>query len=128
MQNNVAGDGSEVGRALTQAGSIGRRLVAQQIDRQTTVIGQQFADVSASMKEAGEDVRKRGRATWLGDAFDYAAAYLERAGAYLTAASGDVLTRYFEAYARKRPVVVAGVALGSGFALARVLRVSALPG
>jgi len=127
MQDNVAGDGSDVGRALTQAGSIGRRLVAQQIDRQTTLIGRQLADVSASIKEAGDDVRKRGRVAWLGDAFDYAAAYLERAGTYLTDANGDVLTRDFEDYAQRKPIVVAGLALGSGFALARVLRVSALP-
>ncbi len=110
---------------VTSARSLGERFLRRQIETRTARLGDQMSVTATTILEIGEEMKQRGRAEWASDACDIAATYMDRAGTYLKKSDGDVLARDFEHYARRQPAVVAAIALTSGFALSRILRVSA---
>ncbi len=126
MNSDVSETPSDVARTITAARSTGQRFLGRQVDQRSTLLGQQISDTAATILEIGDEMQKRGRGEWVNNMCEYVAAYIDRVGSYLKNSDGDALGRDFETYAQKQPLVVGTAAILSGFAVSRILRVSAL--
>lgn len=109
---------------IRRARTIGQTLLGTQLKKQATFLGDSVAEISETLEEVALDFKTRETGTWIAPAFDYAATRVGAVADYLRAGTGERFSADFTRYAGQQPAVVAAAALVSGFALARILRVS----
>lgn len=117
-------DDTPVASSIRRARAIGQTLVGSQLQKQAALLGDNVAEFGETLSEIALEFEGRGRGAWLVPACDYVAARVDRVAAYLRDGSNDRFASDFSRYAGDRPAVVGAAALVSGFALARILRVS----
>ena len=117
-------DGFDVSRVVDRTRKIGRQLLTQQVERQSTLLGKQVAATAQALRDVGSDLQKRGQGQYVADIANALAKYVDRIGAYLQESDGPQLGHDFETLARRQPAVVGALAMVGGFIGSRVLRVS----
>lgn len=113
-------------QAAEQARAAGRNVreeANQQVDRRSTAAAEQAEAAGGTMRRAGGELREQG-SDLPAHLAERAADQLERAGRYLRESDGETILRDVEDFARRQPLVVAGIALAVGLAGARLLKAS----
>lgn len=118
-----AGD-TPVAVTIRRARAIGQTLLGTQVEKQANFLGDSVADISETLAEVALDFKTRQTGTWIAPAFDGAATRIGAVADYLRRGTSERFSADFSRYAGQRPAVVGVAALASGFALARILRVS----
>ncbi len=105
----------------------GRSKLGDALDERTTQAGGQSRQIASVLRESGSQLRTQegGNGLQVAGITDAAAERVERFGVYLEHVSGDELLRDAEAFARRRPWMVAGMGLLAGLAASRFLKASA---
>jgi hypothetical protein len=105
----------------------GRSKLGDVLDERTTQAGGQSRQVAGVLRTSSSQLRlKEGsNSVQVAGMTDAAAERVERFGVYLEQVSGDELLRDAEAFARRRPWMVAGMGLLAGLAASRFLKASA---
>ena len=99
----------------------GSAWLRTQFDQRSTDAGSQMRSFARALRRSGNDVEGGANASqWTGPAADR----VERLGTYLERKSGDELMRDTEAFARRRPWMLAGFAMLAGIAAARFMKAS----
>jgi ElaB/YqjD/DUF883 family membrane-anchored ribosome-binding protein len=99
----------------------GSAWLRDQFDQRSTDAGSQVRSFAEALRRSGNDPESGAKASqWTGPAADR----IERLGGYLERKSGDDLMRDTESFARRRPWMIAGVAMLAGIAAARFMKAS----
>jgi ElaB/YqjD/DUF883 family membrane-anchored ribosome-binding protein len=101
----------------------GSARLRDQFDQRSSQAGSQVRSLAEALRRSGNDLRNQGNgnaAQLTGQAADR----IERLGSYLEQKRGDELMRDVEAFARKRPWLLAGIGALAGVAAARFTKAS----
>jgi ElaB/YqjD/DUF883 family membrane-anchored ribosome-binding protein len=140
MTNNAAETGQEglVGQASAQVQEAastaqdkavelkeqGKSKLGETLDQRTNEAGSQARKMAHALRRSGEQLSNEGGSPQAAGLTKGAADRIERLGSYLERTSGDELVHDMEAFARRRPWVVAGIGLVAGLAASRFLKAS----
>lgn len=104
----------------------GRGKLGETLDRRTTEAGGQARQVASALRQTRSQLTAQDDRTGkqVAAAAGWTADHVERLGRYLERTNGDQLLRDAEAFARRRPWVVAGTGLIAGLAASRFLKAS----
>lgn len=117
---DAASVAQEKASKLREEGSVRLR---DQFDQRSTRAGTQVRSLGEALRRSGNDLSSDGdgsAAQLTGQAADG----IERLGSYLEEKSGDELMRDIETFARRRPWMLAGLAMVAGAAAARFMKAS----
>lgn len=109
-------------RAQQARGTVSEQ-VSTQLDTRTTQLGESLSGVAEMVRGTGGQMRDQGREAPARLA-DQAAERVESFGEYLKNVDGQRLLHDAEDFARRQPMVIAGVGLVAGFLASRFLRAS----
>lgn len=101
----------------------GASQVRQQLDTRTTEVGGQARTVAHALRRSGDDLRNEGNPQAAGIT-DSVAERVERLGDYLERVDGDQMLRDAEAFARRRPWLIAGIGMFAGLIASRLIKAS----
>jgi ElaB/YqjD/DUF883 family membrane-anchored ribosome-binding protein len=102
----------------------GKGKLGETLDQRTNQAGEQARKMAQALRQSGEQMRVQGEGEQAAGVVEGAADRIERLGGYLEQASGDVLLRDVEQFARRRPWMIAGIGLLAGVAASRFLKAS----
>jgi hypothetical protein len=108
----------------TQAAQKSKNLLVQQVDRQSTALGNALSQTASDLRTVGSDLRSSGTIASAAQVADWAADYLDRAGPYLTYGDTDRFIADLETMGRERPWAIAASAAALGFIAARIVKSS----
>ena len=117
---DVASVAQEKASELREQGSARLR---DQFDQRSNQAGSQVRSLAEALRRSGNELGNEGNGSaekLTGEVADR----IERAGSYLEQKSGDELMRDVEAFARRRPWMLAGIGLLAGVAAARFVKAS----
>lgn len=101
----------------------GSTRLRSEFDQRSSQAGSQARSLAEALRRSGSDLDSQGNgnaARLTGQAADR----IERVGSYLEQTSGDDLMQEIEAFARRRPWMLAGVGMVAGIAAARFMKAS----
>jgi ElaB/YqjD/DUF883 family membrane-anchored ribosome-binding protein len=102
-----------------KAGERARALV----DSRSTEMGSQMTSAARAVRSAGDELRQQGSTT-AATVVDALADGAQRVGSYMESTDADALLRDAEAFARRRPWLMAGAAATIGLLASRLLKAS----
>ena len=102
----------------------GRSQLRMQLDERTTQAGQEMRSLADALRRSGSELEQESGGASMNRVADGVADRMERIGGYLQGAGGEDILRDAEAFARRRPWLVAGAAAAVGFAASRLLKAS----
>src|SRR5690242_19624719 len=116
-------------RTADQAGQAldhGRGMLRDQVDRRSTVAGEQARSAAQALRDTAGQLREQGdsQKARYAQIAEQGADRLERIGGYLTTADADELLGRVESMARRQPWLVAGAGLLLGIAAGRLMKAS----
>jgi hypothetical protein len=117
---DAASAAQEKASELRQQGSMRMR---DQLDQRSTQTGTQVRAMAHALRHSGSELSNQGNAD-AARVTGQAADHIERLGSYLESKSGDELMRDVEAFARKRPWMLAALGMLAGVATARFMKAS----
>jgi ElaB/YqjD/DUF883 family membrane-anchored ribosome-binding protein len=117
---DAASAAQEKASELRQQGSARLR---EQIDQRSTQAGSQVRSFAEVLRRSGNDLQGQGNTSGARLA-GQAAERVEQLGSYLEQKRGDEVMRDVEAFARKRPWMLAGLGMLMGVAAARFMKAS----
>jgi hypothetical protein len=101
-----------------------KSLVGQQIDKQSTVLGNTLSQTARDLERISADLRSSGTIASAASVADWAAGYVDRAARYLANGDSDRFLSDLETLGRERPWAIAASAAALGFIAARVVKSS----
>ena len=101
----------------------GSARLRNQFDQRSTRVGTQARSLAEALRRSGNDLDGEGSPN-VSHLATQAADRIERLASYLEQKSGDELTRDVEAFARRRPWMLAGLGMLAGVAAARFMKAS----
>jgi ElaB/YqjD/DUF883 family membrane-anchored ribosome-binding protein len=103
-----------------------RSRLGDTLDRRTTEVGGQACQAAQVLRQSGSQMLAQadGGGQQAAHLAEFAADRVEQFGRYLERTSGDRLLQDAEAFARRRPWMVAGFGLVAGLAASRFLKAS----
>lgn len=101
----------------------GSARLRDQFDERSSRAGAQVRSLADALRRSSDDLGTQGNGTSV-QLTGQAADRIERVGTYLEQKSGDELMRDIEAFARRRPWMLAGLGMLAGVAAARFLKAS----
>lgn len=110
--------------SLRRVRTIGQTLLGSQVKKQATSLGESIGEFGDTLSEVALELEQRGRSPWLVPIFDSVATRVSSVATYLRHTENDAFARDFGTFADRQPAAVGAAALVSGFALARILRVT----
>jgi len=102
----------------------GKRKLGETLEQRTNEAGVQAQNLARALRRSGEQLSNEGEGQQVAGLAQDAAGQIERLGGYLERTSGAELVRDMEAFARRRPWIVAGMGLFAGLAASRFLKAS----
>jgi ElaB/YqjD/DUF883 family membrane-anchored ribosome-binding protein len=102
----------------------GKRKLGETLEQRTNEAGVQAQNLARALRRSGEQLSNEGEGQQVAGLAQDAADRIERFGGYLERTSGSELVRDMEAFARRRPWIVAGIGLFAGLAASRFLKAS----
>jgi ElaB/YqjD/DUF883 family membrane-anchored ribosome-binding protein len=102
----------------------GKSKLGETLDQRTNEAGAQARKMAQALRRSGEQLSNEGDVQQGAELAEAAADRIERLGGYLERTRGPELVRDVEDFARRRPWMVAGVALVGGLAASRFLKAS----
>lgn len=100
----------------------GSARLRDQFDQRSSQAGTQVRSLAHALRRSGDELSEE--QSGAAQLTEQAAERLERVGGYLEQKSGDDLLRDMEAFARRRPWMLAGLGLLAGVAAARFVKAS----
>jgi len=101
----------------------GSARLRDQFDQRSTQAGSQVRSLAKALRRSGNELGNEGNRN-ASQLTIRAADGIERVGSYLEEKSGDELMRDIEAFARRRPWMLAGIGMAAGVAAARFMKSS----
>jgi ElaB/YqjD/DUF883 family membrane-anchored ribosome-binding protein len=101
----------------------GSARLRDQFDQRSSQAGSQARSLAEALRRSGNDLGTEGNSN-AAQLTGQAADRIERLGRYLEQKSGDELMREIEAFARRRPWMLAGLGILAGVAAARFMKAS----
>src|SRR3954454_13163282 len=124
QQEGLAGQASEKAQEkATELREQGSERLRDQLDRRSNETGAQVRSLGQALRRSGSELGTDGNAR-TAQLTEQAADRIERVGTYLEQKSGDELMRDVEAFARRRPWMLAGIGMLTGIAAARFVKAS----
>jgi hypothetical protein len=102
----------------------GKSKLGETLEQRTNDVGAQARKMAEVLRRSGEQLSNEGDGQQIAGLAQGAADRVERLGGYLERTSGAELVRDMEAFARRRPWMVAGIGLVAGLAASRFLKAS----
>jgi ElaB/YqjD/DUF883 family membrane-anchored ribosome-binding protein len=102
----------------------GKGKLGETLDQRTNQAGGQARKMAQALRRSSSELRSQGESEQAAGFAESAAHRVDQLGEYLERASGDQLMRDAEAFARRRPWMVAGIGLLAGLAASRFLKAS----
>lgn len=117
---DAASVAQEKASELREQGSMRLR---DQFDQRSSQAGSQTRSLAEALRRSGNDLGSEGNSN-AAQLTAQVADRIERLGSYLEQKSGDELMREIEAFARRRPWMLAGLGMLAGVAAARFMKAS----
>ena len=129
------GFADEVTTRVQDAGSVAQEKASElreqgtarlrdQFDQRSSQAGTQMRSLATALRRSADELGSQGNAGTAQQLTGQAADRIERLGGYLEQKSGDELMRDVEAFARRRPWMLAGLGALVGAAAARFMKAS----
>ena len=101
-----------------------RSFISQQVDAQSTQLGERLHATAEDLRRISSELQQNGGLAPAAGITGQGIDMLDRLAEYLQSSDGEKLLADAEAFARARPLTVAGAALVAGLATARFLKAS----
>ncbi len=108
--------------AASAAAEKSKNIIVAQIDKQAHVLGTTVTQTARDLEQVGNQLRQSGTIGSAAQLADWAAGYVQTAGAYLENGDTAAFISDLEGFSRQRPWAVAASAAVLGFAAARVIK------
>ena len=109
--------------AAQQAGQKAKSRVSDEVDRRSTMAGEQATTIADAIRQASQQLREQGKDS-AARPVEQAAQRVESIGGWLREKNGDDILNEVENFGRRQPLAVAAGGLAIGFALSRLLKAS----
>jgi hypothetical protein len=109
--------------AAQQAGQQAKSRVSDEVDRRSTMAGEQATTIADAIRQASQQLREQGKDS-AARPVEQAAQRVENIGGWLRDKNGDEILHEVESFGRKQPLAIAAGGLAIGFALSRLLKAS----
>ena len=115
---------SDLVNAAAQAANTSKNVLGRQVDRQARALGSTLMQTARDLEQVGAHLRSSGTIPSAAEVADWAARYVDRAGAYLSAGDADRFVGDLERLGREQPWAIAASAAALGFIGARIVKSS----
>ena len=115
--------GSQAKDKAQQAGAQARDRVRDEVDRRSTMAGDQAGSAAQALRQASEKLREDGNEP-VAKGMERVAERVESAGGWLRDSDGDAILRDVEDFGRRNPLAVVAGGIALGFAASRLLKAS----
>src|SRR5919199_1222537 len=120
----IAGSTTDQAREKAQqAGAQARDRVRDEVDRRSTMAGDQAGSAAQALRQASEKLREDGNEP-VAKGMERVAERMESAGGWLRDSDGDAILRDVEDFGRRNPLAVVAGGIALGFAASRLLKAS----
>lgn len=124
VSTRVQDAGSAAQEKASELREQGTARLRDQFDQRSSQAGTQMRSLANALRRSGDELGREGNGGTAQQLTGQAADRIERLGGYLEQKSGDELMRDVEAFARRRPWMLAGLGALVGAAAARFLKAS----
>jgi ElaB/YqjD/DUF883 family membrane-anchored ribosome-binding protein len=124
VTTRVQDAGSAAQEKASELGEQGKARLRDQFDQRSSQAGTQMRSLAKALRRSGDELGSEGNGGTAQQLTGQAADRIERLGGYLEQKSGDELMRDVEAFARRRPWMLAGLGALVGAAAARFMKAS----
>jgi alanyl-tRNA synthetase len=114
---------SQAKDAAQQAGQQAKSRVSEELDRRSSVVGEQATSIAEAIRKAAQQLHQEGKDS-AAKPMEQAAERVESMGRWLREADGDRMLGEVEDFGRRKPGAVLAGGLLVGFALSRLLKAS----
>jgi hypothetical protein len=115
--------GAQAKEKAQEAGAQARSRMRDEVDRRSTMAGEQAGSTAQALRETSNRLRDEGNEP-IARGMEQVADRIERAGGWLRDADGDRILRDVEDFGRRNSLVVMAGGLAIGFAASRMLKAS----
>jgi hypothetical protein len=115
--------GAQAKEKAQEAGSQARDRVRGEVDRRSTMAGEQAGSAAEALRQASGKLREDGNEP-IAKGMDRVAERVESAGGWLRDSDGDAILRDVEDFGRRNPLAVVAGGIALGFAASRLLKAS----
>jgi hypothetical protein len=115
--------GTQAKEKAQEAGAQARSKVRDEVDRRSTMAGEQAGSAAQALREASGKLREDGNEP-IARGMEQVATRIERAGGWLRDSDGDSILRDVEDFGRRNTLAVVAGGLAMGFAASRLLKAS----
>ena len=124
VTTRVQDAGSAAQEKAAELGEQGKARLRDQFDQRSSQAGTQMRSLAKALRRSGDELGSEGNGRTAQQLTGQAADRIERLGGYLEQKSGDELMRDVEAFARRRPWMLASLGALVGAAAARFMKAS----
>jgi ElaB/YqjD/DUF883 family membrane-anchored ribosome-binding protein len=124
VTTRVQDAGSAAQEKASELREQGTARLREQFDQRSSQAGTQMRSLAKALRRSGDELVSQGNGGTAQQLTGQAADRIERLGGYLEQKSGDELMRDVEAFARRRPWMLAGLGALVGAAAARFMKAS----
>lgn len=115
--------GTQAKEKAQEAGAQARSKVRDEVDRRSTMAGEQAGSTAQALRDASSKLRDDGNEP-VARGMEQVADRIERAGGWLRDSDGDSILRDVEDFGRRNSLAVVAGGVAVGFAVSRVLKAS----
>jgi hypothetical protein len=115
--------GTQAKEKAQEAGAQARDRVRSEVDRRSTVAGEQAGSAAQALRDASQRLRDEGNEP-VAKGMEQVAQRVESAGSWLRDSDGDSILREVEDFGRRNPLAVVAGGVALGFAASRLLKAS----
>src|SRR3954454_18976567 len=115
--------GQQAKEKAQEAGSQARDRVRDEVDRRSTMAGEQAGSAAQALRQASDKLRQDGNEP-VAKGMERVAERVEGAGAWMRDSDGDAILREVEDFGRRNPLAVVAGGIALGFAASRLLKAS----
>jgi hypothetical protein len=115
--------GQQAKEKAQEAGSQARDRVRDEVDRRSTMAGEQAGSAAQALRQASDKLRQDGNEP-VAKGMERVAERVEGAGAWMRDSDGDAILREVEDFGRRNPLAIVAGGIALGFAASRLLKAS----
>ena len=115
--------GAQAKEKAQEAGSQARDRVRDEVDRRSTMAGEQAGVTAQALRQATDRLRQDGNEP-VAKGIERVADRVESAGGWLRESDGEAILREVEDFGRRNPLAVVAGGIALGFAASRLLKAS----
>src|SRR3954468_9586206 len=115
--------GQQAKEKAQEAGSQARDRVRDEVDRRSTMAGEQAGSAAQALRQASDKLRQDGNEP-VAKGMERAAGRVEGPGAWMRDSDGDAILREVEDFGRRNPLAIVAGGIALGFAASRLLKAS----